>query len=73
MKRERRLISIKEAAAYLGISESNLYRMLKQGKISAIKIGSGWYFEYSKIDQWIDAQPKGEVRPEGPKPRKKDP
>lgn len=73
MKRERRLISVKEAAAYLGMSESNIYRMLKRGDIKAIKLGSSWYFEYSKIDAWIDAQPAGEVRPELRKPRNKLP
>lgn len=75
MKRERRLITVKEAAAYLGISESNMYRLLKRGDISAIRIGSSWFFEYAKIDAWIDALPKGQVRPEhhrGPKKSSKD-
>lgn len=73
MPRERRLISVKEASAYLGISASHMYRLLKRGQINAIKIGSDWYFEYAKLDEWIDAQPKGEVRPEVHPPRKKSP
>lgn len=71
MGRERRLISVKEAAAYLGVSESNIYRLLKRGEIKAIKIGSGWYFEYAKIDQWIDSRPPGETRAEAHTTRKK--
>lgn len=70
MKRERRLITVKEAAAYLGISESHLYRMLKDGAITAIKIGSSWFFEYDKIDKWIDSLPPGRVMPDAPHKRK---
>lgn len=71
MVRERRLISVKEAAAYIGVSASMMYRMLKRGEIEAIKLGSDWYFEYSKIDQWIDSRPKGQVATEAHTPRKK--
>jgi len=46
--------------------------MLKNGQITAIKIGSDWFFEYSKLDQWIDAQPAGKVTPEF-NPRRKSP
>lgn len=73
MAREKRLISLKEASAYLGIHPSSMYRLLKRGKIQAIKIGSDWQFEYTKLDEWIDAQPAGKVWPEHHEPRKKDP
>jgi len=72
MLKERRLITVKEAASYLNISPSSIYRMLKNGQITAIKIGSDWFFEYSKLDQWIDAQPAGKVTPEF-NPRRKSP
>jgi excisionase family DNA binding protein len=71
--RERRLITVKEAAAYLNISQSTVYRMLARGEITALKIGSDWFFEYAKIDQWLDARPPGKVSPEkhraSPRPR----
>jgi excisionase family DNA binding protein len=51
MPRESRLISLKEAASYLSIHPSTLYRMLKRGEIQAIKVGS----------EWIDAHPPGKV------------
>lgn len=70
MHRERRLISLKEAADYLGISPSNMYRMLKRGEIETMKIGDQWYFTYEQLDQWIDAQPKAATRAEGKRTRK---
>jgi excisionase family DNA binding protein len=62
--REKRLISLKEAADYLGVSSSTLYRLLKRGLITAFKIGSDWQFEYAKLDEWIEAQPPGSVQSE---------
>lgn len=59
MGRERRLIAVKEAAAYLGIHVSTMYRMLKHGEIEAIKVRGEWRFEYAKLDAWIDAQKPG--------------
>ena len=59
MPRERKLISLKEAADYLGFHPSTMYRMLRTGEISAIKIRTSWYFEYEKLDAWVAAQPRG--------------
>lgn len=73
MHRERRLISLKEAADYLGISPSNMYRMLKRGEIATMKIGDQWYFTYADLDQWIDSRPKGATRADVLPPRKKSP
>jgi len=64
MPRERRLIVVKEAADYLGISPSTLYRMLKLGRIYAIKIGDEWRFTYEDLDQWIANQPPAQTNPD---------
>ena len=47
--------------------------MLKRGEINAIKIGSDWFFEYAKLDQWIDARPHGVTATEKHPGRKKSP
>jgi excisionase family DNA binding protein len=64
MSRPRRLIVVKEAADYLGISASTLYRLLDTGKIKAIKINSEWRFTYEGLDEWIAAQPPGTTGPD---------
>ena len=50
---ERDIMTVKEAAEYLGIKPSTLYKYIKQGVIPAFKIGSLWRFKKSALDRWI--------------------
>jgi excisionase family DNA binding protein len=43
------------AAAYLGISSSNLYSLAQQGRIPGHKIGKMWRFNSGELDAWIRA------------------
>lgn len=61
MPRERKLIALKEAADYLGVHNSTLYRMLRAGEIQAYKIRSEWRFTYDALDAWIEAHQPGTV------------
>jgi excisionase family DNA binding protein len=40
LEEKRRAYSIREAARMCGVSRATLYRLLKEGKIATIKIGS---------------------------------
>jgi len=48
------LLTVKEVAELLRLSPQTLYKMLKQGKISAIKIGSQWRFDSEQIRSWLN-------------------
>jgi excisionase family DNA binding protein len=50
------LLSVKELAAYLGISESGVYRLLKAGDLAAVKVGGRTLFERQDVRDFIEAR-----------------
>lgn len=50
------LLTVKEVAAMLRVSAQTLYKMLEQGSIPAVKVGSQWRFEREKVRAWLEAQ-----------------
>jgi excisionase family DNA binding protein len=40
LEEKRRAFSVREAARMCGVSRATLYRLLKEGKITTVKIGS---------------------------------
>jgi len=48
------VLTIDELAAYLKISKSTLYKLVREGKIPSQKIGKHWRFRKSAIDQWLE-------------------
>jgi len=53
----RRLLSVKEAAEFLGVHASTLYRMLKRGEIESFKIGADLRFDPAALERWIASRP----------------
>ena len=53
---ESPLMSLEELAKYIGVSNTTVYRYLKQKKLPAIKIGRLWKFRKEKIDTWLERQ-----------------
>lgn len=52
---EKRLLSCKEAARYLGISESALRKRIFLRQIKGlVRLGGRIYFDRKKLDWWID-------------------
>jgi excisionase family DNA binding protein len=51
--RKPRLMTIDEAAKYLRIHKSTIYRLAKGGRIPASKVGNKWRFRKDVIDQWL--------------------
>jgi len=52
----KNLLTVKEVAALLRVSTQTLYKMLEQGQIPAVKVGSQWRFDRDKIQTWIERQ-----------------
>lgn len=40
----------------LRVSPQTLYKMLEQGEIPAVKVGSQWRFDREKIKDWIEGR-----------------
>jgi len=44
------ILTAKELAEYLKLTEVTIYKYVSEGKIPGIKVGSRWRFEKDKID-----------------------
>lgn len=52
-----KLMTLKETADYLRVNKKTVYRLLKQSKIPATKVGRQWRFEKASIDVWLRSNP----------------
>ena len=50
------ILTIKEVAAYLKVTERTIYRLAAAKKIPAFKVGGTWRFSRDDIDNWIKQQ-----------------
>jgi excisionase family DNA binding protein len=50
------ILTIKEVAEYLKVTERTIYRLAAAKKIPAFKVGGSWRFSRSGIDVWIKNQ-----------------
>lgn len=56
----QKLMTIKEMADYLRLSKVTVYKMTRQGKIPALKIGKQWRYNKSEIDTWVKQKSNSE-------------
>ena len=47
------ILTTKELAAYLKLTEVTIYKYANEGKIPGFKIGSRWRFDKNKIDDLL--------------------
>lgn len=48
------LLSPKQLAEYLQLSQRTIYRLLERGDIPAVKVGGQWRFRKVAVDAWLD-------------------
>lgn len=53
---EGEILTIKEVADYLKVTERTIYRLAGAKKIPAFKVGGTWRFSRIDIDSWIKQQ-----------------
>lgn len=53
---ESEILTIKEVANYLKVTERTIYRLAGAKKIPAFKVGGTWRFSRIDIDSWIKQQ-----------------
>ncbi len=59
------ILTIEELGAYLRISKSTLYKLVREGKIPSQKIGRRWRFRKGAIDNWLEETRANEVGSRG--------
>ena len=70
-------LTTEEVLEYLQINLRTVYRLIKAGKIPAVRVGRQWRFRKGDIDAWLDSQgtapggpaPAGGPRTHGPAAR----
>ncbi len=59
------ILTVKEVADYLKLTERTLYRLVQEGKVPGFKVGSSWRFKGADIERWIEDQKKRVLKVEG--------
>lgn len=49
-------LTTEEVLAYLQVNLRTVYRLIKAGKIPAVRVGRQWRFRKTDIDAWLDGQ-----------------
>lgn len=53
---EGEILTIKQVAEFLKVTERTIYRLAAAKKIPAFKVGGTWRFSRADIDRWIRQQ-----------------
>src|SRR5581483_10966794 len=58
-------LTTEEVLEYLQVNLRTVYRLIKAGKIPAVRVGRQWRFRKRDIDAWLDSQrgPRNAARP----------
>jgi excisionase family DNA binding protein len=52
------ILTIRDVATYLKVTERTIYRLAAARRIPAFKVGGTWRFSRNDIDNWIKKQSK---------------
>jgi excisionase family DNA binding protein len=52
-KQKSKLLTVKEVANYLVVTERTVYRLIKDPDFPAFKVGGQWRFKIELIDEWM--------------------
>jgi excisionase family DNA binding protein len=52
-KEKSKLLTVKEVANYLVVTERTVYRLIKDPRFPAFKVGGQWRFKIELVDDWM--------------------
>ncbi len=61
MAKEPDIMTIREVAGYLRLTEKTAYRFALEGKIPGFKVGAAWRFRRDEIENWTKEQTRKQV------------
>jgi excisionase family DNA binding protein len=53
-----RVLTVRELAAYLRVHQTTVYRLLREQKLPAFRVGADWRFERAEIERWMTHEQK---------------
>lgn len=54
--RDESFLTTEEVLEYLNVNLRTIYRLIKAGKIPAVRVGRQWRFKRADIDAWLESQ-----------------
>ena len=48
-----RVLTVRELAGYFRIHQATVYRLLREQKLPAFRVGSDWRFNRQEIERWM--------------------
>ncbi|WP_028835538.1 MULTISPECIES: methylation-associated defense system helix-turn-helix domain-containing protein MAD1 [unclassified Pseudoalteromonas] len=55
------ILTLKELAEYLKLTEKTAYRLAAEGKLPGFKVGGSWRFRRKDINTWIQKQTRDDI------------
>jgi excisionase family DNA binding protein len=53
------IITIREVAEYLKLTEKTTYRLASEGELPGFKVGGSWRFKLKDLEKWISTKKLG--------------
>lgn len=50
------ILTVREVAEYLRLSQAKVYRLAKEGNLPVFRIGKAWRFRKDLLDEWLVRQ-----------------
>ena len=55
------IMTVKDVAEYLRMSEAKVYRLVKEGALPVVRIGKTWRFRKDLLDEWLKEGSRSEA------------
>lgn len=62
------ILTVREVAEYLRLSEAKVYRMANDGQLPVIRLGKTWRFRKDLLDEWLAERSRQEMQVTGQLP-----
>jgi len=56
MGKAEQIMTLREVAKYLGLHIMTVYKLTREGRVPAAKIGGQWRFKRDVLDEWLESQ-----------------
>ena len=66
MRVEHTILTVREVAEYLRLSEAKVYRLANEGQLPVVRLGKTWRFRKDLLDEWLAEQSRQESHAPGP-------
>lgn len=62
------IMTVRDVAEYLRVSEAKVYRLAKDGELPVFRIGKAWRFRKDLLDDWLSRSAESSMKAGGTQP-----